>query len=51
LTATLNQPDFHQMHSNPHSLYSDYARLRKEIETLYAQLERLEGATTDALAS
>jgi len=51
LTATLNQPDFHQTHSNPHSLYSDYARLRKEIETLYAQLERLEGVTADALAS
>jgi ATP-binding cassette subfamily F protein 3 len=51
LTVTLNQPDFHQTHSNPHSLYSDYARLRKEIETLYAQLERLEGVTADALAS
>jgi ATP-binding cassette subfamily F protein 3 len=51
LTVTLNQPDFHQTHSNPHGLYSDYARLRKEIETLYAQLERLEGVTADALAS
>ncbi|HVO25487.1 MAG TPA: ABC-F family ATP-binding cassette domain-containing protein [Candidatus Margulisiibacteriota bacterium] len=51
LTAALNHPDFHQTHSNPHSLYSDYARLRKEIEALYGQLERLESAAPDALAS
>ena len=51
LSETLNRPDFHQTHTNPHSLYSDYARLRKEIETLYAQLECLEGVTADALAS
>ena len=51
LTETLNRPDFHQTHHDPHSLYSDYARLRKEIDALYAQLERLESATADALAS
>jgi ATP-binding cassette subfamily F protein 3 len=51
LSETLNRPDFHQTHPDPHSLYSDYARLRKEIEALYAQLERLESTTADALAS
>jgi ATP-binding cassette, subfamily F, member 3 len=51
LTATLNQPDFHQTHADPHSLYSDYARLRKEIDALYAQLERLESAPAESLAS
>ena len=51
LSETLNRADFHQTHPNPHSLYSDYARLRKEIETLYAQLERLESTPADALAS
>jgi ATP-binding cassette subfamily F protein 3 len=51
LSVTLNQPDFHQTHPNPHSLYSEYARLRKEIDALYAQLERLESADPDALAS
>ena len=51
LSETLNQPDFHRTHANPQTLYSDYARMRKEIEGLYAQLERLESTTADALAS
>ena len=51
LSETLNQPDFHQLHANPQGLYGDYARMRKEIEGLYAQLERLENTTADALAS
>ena len=51
LAETLNHPDFHQTHANPQGLYSDYARMRKEIEGLYAQLERLESTTADALAS
>jgi ATP-binding cassette subfamily F protein 3 len=51
LSESLNRPDFHQRHPNPHTLYSDYARLRKEIEALYAQLERLESTAADALAS
>ena len=44
LTEVLNQPDFHQTHPSPQSLFSDYARMRKEIETLYADLEKLDGA-------
>ncbi len=38
LTAAINDPEFHQAHPSPHSLYSDYARLRKEVEGLYADL-------------
>src|SRR5262249_4952799 len=32
LTALINQPDFHQTHANPHGMFSDYARLRREID-------------------
>ncbi len=51
LAEVINQGDFHHTHPHPHSVYSDYARLRKEIDGLYAQLERLESAGLDALAS
>jgi ATP-binding cassette, subfamily F, member 3 len=45
LTETINQPDFHQTHPNPQTLFSDYARLRTETDALYAELEKLENAT------
>jgi ATP-binding cassette, subfamily F, member 3 len=51
LTAVINQPDFHQTHANPHGVFSDYARLRKEIEGLYAELEKLESSRIDSAAS
>ncbi|MFQ5665234.1 MAG: ABC-F family ATP-binding cassette domain-containing protein [Candidatus Binatia bacterium] len=51
LTAVINQPDFPQAHPDPHSVFSAYARLRKEIGTLYRQLEKMDSAGVDAVAS
>jgi ATP-binding cassette, subfamily F, member 3 len=51
LTTLINQPDFHQTHANPHGAFSDYARLRKEIDSLYAELEKLENSRLDSAAS
>ncbi|MFI5366313.1 MAG: ABC-F family ATP-binding cassette domain-containing protein [Candidatus Binatia bacterium] len=48
LTAVINQPDFHQTQTNLHAVFSDYARLRKEVDGLYAELEKLENATLAA---
>ena len=42
---TINEPDFYQTHENPQGLFSEFARLKTEIETLYAKLERLERAS------
>ncbi len=42
VTNTINDPDFYQSHPNPHVLFSDFARLKQEIESLYAKLEKLE---------
>jgi ATP-binding cassette subfamily F protein 3 len=50
LSSVINQPDFYQRHPQPHSLFSEYARLREEIEALYADLERMERATASAAA-
>jgi ATP-binding cassette subfamily F protein 3 len=51
LAAVINQPDFYLTHDNPQALFSRYARLQKEIETLYAELEKLESAAPSAAAS
>jgi ATP-binding cassette subfamily F protein 3 len=48
LTAVINQPEFHDTHTSPHTVYSDYARVRREIDALYAELEKLEGAGASA---
>jgi ATP-binding cassette subfamily F protein 3 len=40
--ATINAPDFYQRHPNPQAVFSEFARLKDEIESLYAKLERLE---------
>ncbi|HVM94985.1 MAG TPA: ABC-F family ATP-binding cassette domain-containing protein, partial [Candidatus Acidoferrales bacterium] len=44
LSATINTPDFYNTHSNPQSVFSEFARLKDEIESLYGRLERLEQA-------
>jgi ATP-binding cassette, subfamily F, member 3 len=38
ITELINQPEFHQSHSSPQTLFSEYARLRKEIDALYEHL-------------
>ena len=48
LAAVINQPDFYLTHDNPQALFSQYARLQKEIEALYAELEKLENAAPSA---
>jgi ATP-binding cassette subfamily F protein 3 len=42
LTALVNRPEFYQTHPNPHSVFSRYAQLKREIDSLYAKLERME---------
>ena len=48
VTALLNDPEFHQRRDTPHTVFSDYARLRKEVEALYESLEKLESAAAAA---
>ncbi len=42
LEALINQPDFHDSHDNPQTLYSEYAKVKRDIEVLYGKLEKLE---------
>lgn len=42
LSATINAPDFYATHDQPQAVFSSFAGLQKEIESLYAELERLE---------
>ncbi|MBI3390927.1 MAG: ABC-F family ATP-binding cassette domain-containing protein [Deltaproteobacteria bacterium] len=42
LTATINDPEFYQRHPNPQTVFSEFAKLKDEVESLYAKLERLE---------
>ncbi len=48
LSAVINTPDFYQRHANPQLVFSEYAQLKKDIEALYAKLERLEQAASEA---
>jgi len=41
LAGVMNDPDFYQTHPEPQRLFSSYARLKREVETLYERLERL----------
>jgi hypothetical protein len=41
LATIMNDPDFYQTHPEPQRLFSSYARLKREVETLYERLERL----------
>jgi ATP-binding cassette, subfamily F, member 3 len=46
--ATINQPGFYQCHPSPQEVFSEFAKLKDEIESLYAKLERLERRTSDS---
>ncbi len=41
IATVMNDRDFYQTHPEPQRLFSSYARLKREIETLYERLERL----------
>ncbi len=41
ISNTINDPDFYTTHPSPQTVFSDFAQLKKEIESLYAKLERL----------
>jgi len=51
LAAVINETDFYLRHDNPQAFLSQYARLQREIEALYAELEKLENAGLSAAAS
>jgi len=45
LESQINQPDFYETHDNPQAVYSEYAKLKKEVEGLYSKLEKLEASS------
>ena len=42
LTALVNGPEFYQTDPNPQAVFSRYAQLKRDIDSLYAKLERME---------
>ncbi len=46
VSALINTPDFYQTHPSPQQAFSEYAQLRRDIDQLYAKLERLEASGT-----
>ncbi len=42
LEAQINDPAFYQSHDNPQAVYSQYAKLKRDVDALYGKLERLE---------
>ena len=46
--AAINAPDFYQRHPNPQAVFSEFAKLKDEVESLYARLERLERRSATA---
>ena len=42
VSAVINAPDFYQTHESPQQLFSRYAELKRDIDALYAKLDRLE---------
>ncbi|HSQ01391.1 MAG TPA: ABC-F family ATP-binding cassette domain-containing protein [Candidatus Dormibacteraeota bacterium] len=44
VSAVINAPDFYRTHDSPQQLFSRYAELKRDIDALYAKLERLERA-------
>jgi ATP-binding cassette subfamily F protein 3 len=48
VSAVINTPDFYQRHASPQQVFSEYAQLKKDIEALYAKLERLEHTPAEA---
>lgn len=51
LRRLISKADFYATTPNPHAYYSQFAHLQREIEQLYARLERLEDAQQRAVAS
>jgi ATP-binding cassette subfamily F protein 3 len=51
LSLTINNPEFYQAHPNPQAVFGEFAKLKEEIDELYAKLERLERAAPTELAS
>ncbi|GBD27763.1 hypothetical protein HRbin30_03118 [bacterium HR30] len=51
LRRLISKEDFYATTPNPHAYYSQFAHLQREIEHLYARLERLEDAQQRAVAS
>jgi ATP-binding cassette subfamily F protein 3 len=41
MAEVMNDPDFYQSHPEPQVLFSTYAKLKREVETLYGRLERV----------
>ena len=50
VSAAINDPDFYRTHPNPQGVFSEFAKLKDEIESLYARLERLERRAASAVA-
>jgi len=44
ISTLINAPDFYQTHESPQQLFSRYAELKRDIDALYAKLERLDRA-------
>jgi len=44
ISTVINAPDFYQTHESPQQLFSRYAELKRDIDALYAKLERLDRA-------
>jgi ATP-binding cassette subfamily F protein 3 len=42
ISVVINAPDFYQTHESPQQLFSRYAELKRDIDALYAKLERFE---------
>jgi ATP-binding cassette subfamily F protein 3 len=42
ISAVINTPDFYKTHESPQQVFSEYAQLKRDIDTLYSRLERLE---------
>jgi ATP-binding cassette subfamily F protein 3 len=42
LSQTINDPEFYLSHPSPHTVFSEFAKLKEEIEGLYAKLDRAE---------
>ncbi|MBI4514474.1 MAG: ABC-F family ATP-binding cassette domain-containing protein [Deltaproteobacteria bacterium] len=42
LGTMINDPDFYQRHPNPQAVFSEFAKLKDDIEALYAKLARTE---------
>jgi ATP-binding cassette, subfamily F, member 3 len=42
VSAVINGADFYQSHPSPQQVFSEYAQLKRDVDALYAKLERFE---------